>query len=172
MLFTRKGMAVRFDQSAVRAMGRIARGVKGVSLKSDDDLVVGSEVVSGDETVFVVSANGFGKRSKVEDFRQTNRGAGGVKSIIINERNGDVIGAVSVTDDDGMLLMSHKGQTLRLSVDSVRVMGRNTQGVKLVNLKNGEDRLVTMQKLEAFANDADSSVEEEVNEQADPKAEE
>jgi DNA gyrase subunit A len=158
MLFTKKGMAVRFDQDAVRSMGRIARGVKGVSLKTDDDLVVGSEVVSGEETIFVVCENGYGKRSKVEDFRQTNRGAGGVKSIIINERNGDVVGAVSVADEDGMLLMSHMGQTLRLPVASARVMGRNTQGVCLVNLKNAEDRLVAIQKLEAaFEEEAEAS---------------
>ena len=167
MLFTKKGMAVRFDQSAVRAMGRIARGVKGVSLKSADDEVVGSEVVAGDEAIFVVSANGFGKRSNVGDFRQTNRGAGGVKSIIINERNGDVIGAVSVTDQDGMLLMSQKGQTLRLRVDSVRVMGRNTQGVRLLTLKKSEDRLVTMQKLVAFAEEEEADEESPiVNEEA------
>lgn len=147
MLFTRKGMAVRFDQEKVRPMGRAARGVKGATLREDEDYIVGCEVVSGDETVLVVCENGFGKRTQVENYRQTNRGGVGVKSIITSERNGNVAGALCVTDSDGMLMMSASGQAVRITMRDLRVMGRNTQGVKLANLKEG-DCLVAIQKLE------------------------
>ncbi|MEI8365647.1 MAG: DNA topoisomerase (ATP-hydrolyzing) subunit A [Parachlamydiaceae bacterium] len=147
MLFTYSGMAVRFDQCNVRAMGRMARGVKGVTLKSETDFIVGCEVVNGDETVLVVCENGFGKRSLVEDYRQTNRGGVGVRSIITSDRNGNVVGAICVTDKDGMVMISSSGQTVRISMRDLRVMGRNTQGVKLVNLRE-EDRLVAIQKIE------------------------
>lgn len=148
MLFTHHGMAVRFDQSKVRAMGRMARGVKGVTLKDESDYVVGCEVVDGTESVLVVCENGFGKRSLVEDFRQTNRGGVGVRSIITSERNGDVVSALCVADSDDVLLMSAEGQTMRISMRDIRVMGRNTQGVKLVNLKGDNDALLAVQKLE------------------------
>lgn len=147
MLFTHNGMAVRFDESNVRPMGRMARGVKGVTLRDESDYIVGCEVVNGDETVLVVCENGFGKRSLVEDFRQTNRGGVGVRSIITSERNGSVVGALCVADSDGMVMISSSGQTVRISMRDLRVMGRNTQGVKLVNLREG-DYLVAIQKLE------------------------
>ncbi|MDJ0652222.1 MAG: DNA topoisomerase (ATP-hydrolyzing) subunit A [Simkaniaceae bacterium] len=147
MLFTRKGMAVRFDQDQVRAVGRIARGVRGVKLKSESDHVVSCEVVTGHETVLVVCENGFGKRSSVTQFRQTNRGGVGVRSIITSKRNGQVVGALSVGDKDSVVLMANTGQTIRLSMSDIRVMGRSTQGVKVVNLKNS-DILVAMQKIE------------------------
>lgn len=145
MLFTHHGMAVRFDESKVRPMGRTARGVRGATLKNAEDRIVGVEVVNGNETVLVVSENGFGKRSNVEDFRQTNRGGSGVRSIITSERNGNVVAALCVEDTDGIVMMSSLGQTIRISMQNVRVMGRNTQGVKLVNLK--DDTLATVQKV-------------------------
>ncbi len=147
MLFTYKGMAVRFDEKNVRPMGRMARGVKGATLRDDDDFIVGCEVVNGDETILVVCENGFGKRSFVEDFRQTNRGGVGVRSIITSERNGNVIGALCVTDTDGMVMISASGQTVRISMRDLRVLGRNTQGVKLANLRDS-DSLVAIQKIE------------------------
>jgi DNA gyrase subunit A len=146
MLFTKKGMAVRFDHSNARPMGRTARGVRGVRLKSADDRVVGCEVVSGDETILIVCENGYGKRSAVEEFRQTNRGGSGVRSIVISERNGDVVGAVSVGDSDGIIMMSSGGQAIRINMRDTRVMGRSTQGVRLANLRNG-DTLVGIQKV-------------------------
>ena len=152
MLFTHLGMAVRFDESKVRPMGRMARGVKGATLREENDYIVGCEVVNGDESILVVCENGFGKRSQVEDFRQTNRGGVGVRSIITSERNGNVVGALSVTDDDGMVMMSSTGQTVRISMRDLRVMGRNTQGVKLANMKE-DDYLVAVQKLEGSEND-------------------
>ncbi|HSX11170.1 MAG TPA: DNA topoisomerase (ATP-hydrolyzing) subunit A [Chlamydiales bacterium] len=151
MIFTRNGMAVRFDESLVRSVGRVARGVRGVTLKNDTDVVVGVEVVTPEESILVVCENGFGKRSRVDDFRQTNRGGVGVRSIITSERNGLVVGALSVTDSDGVLLMSAEGQAVRIPMRDVRVMGRSTQGVKLVNLKEENDLVVGAQKIEAVA---------------------
>ena len=149
MLFTRNGMAVRFDENLVRAIGRVARGVRGVMLKNETDYVVSCEIVSPDQNVLVVCENGYGKRSLVEDFRQTNRGGVGVRSIITSQRNGLVISAISVKDTDSVVLMSEQGQTLRMSMKDVRVMGRTTQGVRLVNLQN--DKLVAVQKIEEIS---------------------
>ncbi len=151
MLFTRNGMAVRFDQSLVREVGRVARGVRGVTLKNEDDQVVGCEVVTPTESILVVCENGYGKRSQVDEFRQTNRGGVGVRSIITSERNGMVVAALSVTDSDSVLLMSQAGQAVRIPMKDVRVMGRSTQGVRLVNLKEENDIVVGAQKIEAVA---------------------
>lgn len=151
MLFTRNGMAVRFDESLVRAVGRVARGVRGVTLKNTEDKVVGCEVVTPEESILVVCENGYGKRSQVDEFRQTNRGGVGVRSIITSERNGMVVAALSVTDTDGVLLMSQSGQAVRIPMREVRVMGRSTQGVRLVNLKDDSDLVVGAQKVQAVA---------------------
>ncbi|HEY4831426.1 MAG TPA: DNA topoisomerase (ATP-hydrolyzing) subunit A, partial [Waddliaceae bacterium] len=158
MLFTKNGMAVRFDESKVRPMGRMARGVKGVTLKGEDDCVVGCEIVFGNETVLIVCENGYGKRSSVEDFRQTNRGGIGVRSIITSERNGRVVGALCVTDEDGMLMMSSSGQAVRISMKDLRVMGRNTQGVTLANLRE-DDYIIAIQKIESSADESEESNE-------------
>ncbi|MEI8328979.1 MAG: DNA topoisomerase (ATP-hydrolyzing) subunit A [Chlamydiia bacterium] len=147
MLFTRDGMAVRFDQNQVRPVGRVARGVRGASLKNAEDAVVSCEVVNGNESLLIVCDNGYGKRSLVEEFRQTNRGGVGVRSIITSDRNGKVVGAASMTDHDSVLMMSNEGQTLRISMKDVRVMGRSTQGVRLVNLVD-DARIVAIQKIE------------------------
>ncbi len=148
MLFTRNGMAVRFDEAIVRAIGRVARGVRGVTLKNEKDKVVGCEAVHPDESILVVCENGFGKRSQVDSFRQTNRGGVGVRSIITSERNGMVVAAINVKDDDSVLLMSSSGQAVRIPMTDVRVMGRSTQGVRLVNIRD-EDVVVGAQKIEA-----------------------
>lgn len=158
MLFTYDGMAVRFDESDARAMGRMTRGVRGVKLKDEKDYIVGCEVVNGTETVLVVCENGYGKRSSVEDFRHTNRGGVGVRSIITSERNGNVVGALCVTDLDGVVMMSANGQAVRISMRDLRVLSRNTQGVRLANLKD-KDYLIAIQKVEG------SGDAEEENEQ-------
>jgi DNA gyrase subunit A len=156
MLFTRHGMAVRFDQTLVRAMGRTARGVRGVSLKNEEDYVVSCVVVNQEASLLVVCEHGHGKRSKVIDFRQTNRGGKGVRSIITNKRNGLVVGAITVTDDDSALMMSNSGQTLRTSMKDIRIMGRSTQGVKIVQL--GEtDHLVALQRIENIVPEVEST---------------
>lgn len=152
MLFTRNGMAVRFGEELVRPVGRVARGVRGVTLKNQEDRVVGCEVVRPEDTILIICENGFGKRSSVDSFRQTNRGGIGVRSIITSERNGLVISAISLKDDDSILLMSTSGQAVRIPVRDVRVMGRSTQGVRLVNLKNG-DLVIGAQKIEAIADE-------------------
>lgn len=159
MLFTREGMAVRFDESQVRAMGRTARGVRGVMLRKEGDKVVGCEAVTEEDSILVVCDNGFGKRSSVADFRQTSRGGVGVRAIITNERNGLVVGALSVTDDDGMVMISATGQTVRISMRDIRVMGRATQGVKLANLKE-DDQLVSIQRIEASEEESEEEVDE------------
>ncbi|MCH9610026.1 MAG: DNA gyrase subunit A [Chlamydiales bacterium] len=160
MLFTHMGMAVRFDHTEARPMGRTACGVRGVRLKSAEDHLIAAEVVSSEEqSVLIVCEKGFGKRSLVGEFRQTKRGGSGVKSIITSERNGNVIGAVTVADEDGCVMMSESGQTVRISMSDVRVMGRSTQGVKLVNLKSS-DKLLGLVKLEA------QDIEEEELEEA------
>lgn len=158
MLFTRSGMAVRFDEATVRSMGRVARGVKGVTMRDDEDAVVGCEVVSGDESILVVCENGYGKRSSVEEFRQTNRGGVGVRSIITSDRNGLVVGALSVEDNDGIVMMSAQGLTIRIRAGELRVMGRSTQGVRLCNLK-GEDSLVAIQKIEGMGDEEVSEID-------------
>lgn len=151
MIFTRSGMAVRFDESLIRPVGRVARGVRGITLRDEKDIVVGCEVVTPDQNILVVCENGYGKRSNVEDFRQTNRGGIGVRSIIVSERNGSVVAALTVTDKDSVLLMSKMGQAVRIPMQDVRVMGRSTQGVRLVNLKEEDDFVVGAQKIEAGA---------------------
>jgi len=160
MLFTRNGMAVRFNENLVRAIGRVARGVRGVTLKNDTDYVVSCEIVAPEQNVLVVCDNGYGKRSLVDDFRQTNRGGVGVRSIITSQRNGLVVGAVSVTDNDGVVLMSEQGQTIRMSMKDVRVMGRSTQGVRLVNLQ--DDTVVAVQKIENMSQASATQKPEEI----------
>ncbi len=161
MLFTKNGMAVRFDQAQIRPIGRVARGVRGAKLRNENDAVVSCEIVKSDGNLLIVCANGYGKRSEVEEFRQTNRGGVGVRSIITSERNGPVIGAISLTDKDSVVLMSNTGQTLRINMKDVRVMGRSTQGVRLVNLHEG-DALVGMQRIEFL--ESDPTVKETPNE--------
>lgn len=155
MLFTRNGMAVRFDESLVRSVGRVARGVRGVMLKNEKDKVVGCEVVTPEESILVVCEKGYGKRSKVDDFRQTNRGGVGVRSIITSDRNGLVVAALSVTDSDSVLLMTQEGQAVRIPMDDVRVMGRSTQGVRLVNLKDKQDFVAGAQKIESVTEETE-----------------
>ena len=151
MLFTAQGMAVRFDENQVRAMGRTARGVRGVNLAKDNDAVIACEVVNGDESVLIVCQNGYGKRSNVDDFRLTNRGGKGVRSIIVNERNGQVVGALCVTDEDSVVMMSSQGQAIRIPMSDVRVMGRSTQGVRLTNVRD-DNVLIGVQKIEGESN--------------------
>jgi DNA gyrase subunit A len=128
--------------------------VRGVTLKNDSDKVIGCEVVTPEQNILVVCENGYGKRSKVEDFRQTNRGGVGVRSIVTSARNGLVVAALSVTDADSVLLMSAVGQAVRIPMREVRVMSRSTQGVRLVSLKEEKDVVVGAQKIEAVAEEA------------------
>ncbi|MGC1877878.1 MAG: DNA topoisomerase (ATP-hydrolyzing) subunit A [Rhabdochlamydiaceae bacterium] len=171
MLFTKNGMAVRFDQGQVRSVGRIARGVRGATLRDEKDGIVSCVIVNGTESLLVVCGKGFGKRSWVEDFRKTNRGGVGVRSIITSERNGLVVGAVSVTDKDSVVMMSNTGQTLRINMKDVRVMGRSTQGVRLVNLHEG-DYLVGVQKIEHLETEETTAAVEPLSSTPSPTTDE
>ena len=137
LLVSHKGMAVRFNEQDVRSMGRIASGVRGIRL-ADDDEVVGVVVLDSDESILVVTENGFGKRSAVEDYRITKRGGKGVYSIKTSDRNGNVVGALQVTNEDEIMLIADSGKIIRMNMEHLRVIGRNTQGVKLINLEPGE----------------------------------
>lgn len=148
MLFTKEGMAVRFDESDVRSVGRVSRGVIGIRLRDETDAVVASEVVKPGDTVLVVCENGFGKRSLVDEYRHTKRGGLGVKSIIVSERNGLVLSALTVRDTDSVIMVSKQGQTIRISASELRVLGRNTQGVRLARISE-EDLLLAVQKVPA-----------------------
>lgn len=158
MIFTYAGMAVRFDEDEARSMGRVARGVRGIRLRDDQDSVVACEVVQDTDTIVVVCENGFGKRTAVADFRETKRGSMGVRSIITSERNGGVVGALKSQDNEGLLMMSQLGQAVRIPINQMRIMGRSTQGVKLANLKDS-DRVVAIQTVPAGENQEEEGKE-------------
>jgi DNA gyrase subunit A len=139
MLAVRSGKAIRFHEQTVRAVGRTASGVKGITLGGTRDDVVGMVTAKqGEQDILVISENGFGKRSVLDDYRITNRGGKGVKTINITGKTGDLIAIKAVTDDDDLMIITQHGIAIRLAVRGVRVMGRNTQGVKLINLRKGD----------------------------------
>jgi DNA gyrase subunit A len=139
MLAVRSGKAIRFHEETVRAVGRTASGVKGITLGGPRDEVVGIVTVKqGEKDILVISENGFGKRSVLDDYRFTNRGGKGVKTINITPKTGDLIAIKAVTDEDDLMIITQNGIAIRLAVQDVRVMGRNTQGVRLINLRDGD----------------------------------
>lgn len=145
----RNGRAVRFDESEIRAMGRVATGVRGMRLDDDNDEVVGMIVVNDaeNETVMVVSEEGYGKRSQVEDYRKTKRGGKGVKTFSITEKTGHLVAIKNVTDDNDLMIINKSGIAIRLAVSDVRVMGRATQGVRLINLQKKNDVIASVCKV-------------------------
>lgn len=147
MMALRSGKCIRFNEEKVRSMGRTASGVRGVTLASDTDEVVGMICVENeDANVMVVSGKGYGKRSSVADYRITNRGGKGVKTINITDKTGELIAIKNVTDEDDLMIITRKGITIRMHVDILRVMGRATQGVRLINLK-GADEIAAVAKV-------------------------
>ncbi len=139
MLALRSGRAIRFSEQKVRAMGRNASGVRGISLANDADEVVGMVCVDSEEfNILVVSENGYGKRSLLEDYRETNRGGKGVKTITVSEKTGSLIAIKSVQDDSDLIIITRSGILIRMSVADLRVMGRATQGVRLINLRDDD----------------------------------
>ena len=139
MLAARSGKAIRFHENATRPMGRNATGVRGIRIEEQDE-VVGMICVNDDESnVLVVSENGYGKRSHIEDYRITNRGGKGVKTISITDKTGDLIAIKNVTDENDLMIIKKSGVTIRLGVENMRVMGRATQGVRLITLKDNEN---------------------------------
>ncbi|MBL6876611.1 MAG: DNA gyrase subunit A [Flavobacteriales bacterium] len=139
MLAVQSGKAIRFEESKTRPMGRNASGVRGIRLKDKKDEVVGMISVNDmDANILVVSENGFGKRSSLEDYRITNRGGKGVKTISITEKTGKLVSLKSVSDNDDLMIINKSGIAIRMQVEDLRVMGRATQGVKVISLKDGD----------------------------------
>lgn len=136
----RSGRAIRFNESTVRPMGRTATGVRGISLAHDKDEVVGMiSIDSPESTVLVVSEKGYGKRTDIEDYRVTNRGGKGVKTINITDKTGQLVAIKSVTDNDDLMIINRSGIVIRIAMDTLRVMGRATQGVRLITLKESDE---------------------------------
>ena len=136
-LVTKQGLSIHFHESDVRAMGRTAAGVKGISLGEDDE-VVGVAVIKSDASILTVTENGYGKRTEVSEYKLQSRGGKGVFTIKTSERNGNVIGVLPVVDDDQVMLIANSGKVIRMPMDTIRIIGRNTQGVRLINLDEGE----------------------------------
>ena len=141
MIASLSGKAIRFEDEKVRPMGRTASGVRGINLGSDDNEVIGMIVIRDkeNETVLVVSEKGYGKRSSIEDYRITNRGGKGVTTLNVTEKTGKLIAIQSVTDNDDLMIINKSGVTIRTGVSEMRVMGRATQGVRLINLKKNDE---------------------------------
>ena len=131
-------MCIR-DRAKTRPMGRNASGVRGIRLQNEKDEVIGMVSVNDMESnILVVSSNGYGKRSKLDDYRLTNRGGKGVKTISITEKTGDLVAIKNVDDSNGLMIINKSGIAIRMAVENLRVMGRATQGVKLINIKDGD----------------------------------
>jgi len=151
----KSGKAIRFNESKTRAVGRTAMGVKGITLGGPDDEVIGMVCVNDTESsILVVSANGYGKRSAVDDYRITNRGGKGVKTLQITEKTGNLISILNVTDEHDLMIVNKSGITIRMSVEDLRVMGRATQGVRLISLR-GKDEIASVCRVPK-ADDEDS----------------
>lgn len=161
LLADRNGRAVRFNENTVRAMGRVSTGVRGMKLDDGDDEVVGMVVVNKPdvETIMVVSENGYGKRSQVEDYRVTNRGGKGVKTLNITEKTGRLVAIKVVTDDNDLMIINKSGILIRLKVSECRIMGRATQGVRLINLTKKNDVISSVCKV--MSSDLEALVEAE-----------
>jgi DNA gyrase subunit A len=174
MLALKSGKAIRFEEAKTRPMGRNASGVRGITLANDNDEVVGMIAVDDMESnILVVSENGYGKRSSLDDYRITNRGGKGVKTISITEKTGNLVSIKNVTDDDDLMIINKSGIAIRMAVSDLRVMGRATQGVKLINLK-GNDSIAAVAKVmkddEEEVEDINSEVVENQESQEDGTA--
>ena len=161
VLANRNGRAVRFNENTVRAMGRVSTGVRGMRLDGGDDEVIGMVVINRpeEETIMVVSEKGYGKRSLVEDYRVTNRGGKGVKTLGITEKTGRLVAIKVVTDDNDLMIINKSGVVIRLSVQECRVIGRATQGVRLINLAKKNDVIASVCKV--MSSELESIAEEE-----------
>ena len=159
MLALKSGKAIRFEEAKTRPMGRNASGVRGIRLQHDKDEVIGMVSVNDMESnILVVSSNGYGKRSKLEDYRITNRGGKGVKTISITEKTGDLVAIKNVDDSNGLMIINKSGIAIRMAVEDLRVMGRATQGVKLINLKHG-DSIAAVAKVIHEKDDEEQEIE-------------
>lgn len=156
-----EGKAVHFHESDVRPMGRTAAGVRGVTLESDEDKVIGMVCINRpDANLLVVSEKGYGKRSDMEDYRITKRGGIGVKTLAITEKTGKLVAIKQVTDEDDLMIINRSGITIRIKVSELRVMGRNTQGVRLIKL-NDDDQISSVEKIQKIEGDGDGAADGE-----------
>lgn len=147
ILAVKSGKLVRFEETKTRPMGRTASGVRGITLKDDSDEVIGMVTVNDmNSEILVVAENGYGKRSSLDEYRITNRGGKGVKTLNITEKTGKLISINAVTDADDLMIINKSGLTIRMAVEDLRVMGRATQGVKLINIK-GNDSIAAVTKV-------------------------
>ena len=139
MIAAREGKAIRFNESTVRPIGRVGAGVRGISIEESDE-VVGMICVEPDSTqdVLVLSENGYGKRTDLDEYRITNRGGKGVKTINVTEKTGKLISIQAVTDDNDLMIINRSGLTIRTAVSQIRLAGRATQGVRIINLRDGD----------------------------------
>jgi DNA gyrase subunit A len=146
LLANRKGRAIRFSETKVRQMGRVSTGVRGMTLDGGDDEIVGMICMSQESAnnVMVISEKGYGKRSLLDDYRVTNRGGKGVKTINVTDKTGHLVAIKSVNDDNDLVIINKSGITLRLNVTDIRVMGRATQGVRLINLDKRGDEIASV----------------------------
>ena len=166
IMANKNGRAIRFNETAVRAMGRVATGVRGMTLDEDgQDEVVGMVCVkdSENETIMVVSEQGFGKRSDIEDYRKTNRGAKGVKTLNITEKTGKLVAIKTVTEENDLMIINKSGITIRLKVADVRIQGRATQGVRLINLEKRNDEIGSVCKV--MSETEEEEIEQNANNQ-------
>ena len=167
MIATKNGKCIRFPEEKVRAVGRTSIGVRGITLEDNDEVI--GMIIANDlekESVLVVSEKGYGKRTAVEDYRVTNRGGKGVITLNITEKTGKLIAIQNVTDEDGLMIINKSGVAIRMAVEELRVMGRNTQGVKLINLK-GSDEIAAVAKVEMDKDVEDAEEQTEEGENTD-----
>jgi DNA gyrase subunit A len=149
IIANRKGRAIRFNEAKVRSMGRMAAGVKGMTLEAKDDEVIGMVCLKDaeKETILVVSEQGYGKRSKIDDYRITNRGGKGVKTLNVTEKTGPLVSIKSVTDENDLMIINKSGITIRVKVADLHIIGRATQGVRLINLGKRNDEIASVCKV-------------------------
>lgn len=171
MLAVRSGKAIRFNESIVRAIGRTASGVRGIRLGNENDEVIGMICVQDEnEDILVVSENGYGKRSRIEDYRITNRGGKGVKTINVTEKTGSLIAIKSVSDDNDLMIITQNGLTIRLAISSISVLGRATQGVKVINLK-GDNKIASVARVMRTEEVESEETEDGTSEEEQPTTE-
>ena len=171
MIASSNGQACRFNEKEIRSMGRVTRGVIGIRLKSKDDAVVAMAVVSEEGSLLTITVNGFGKRSPIQEYRHTHRGSKGVRTIVTNERNGKVIFVNEVTDDQEIILTTEHGMNVRIPVRDIRSQGRNTMGVRIMRLNEG-DKVVSVTRVmaeedEEEQNENDESAQKQRDDETD-----
>ncbi len=153
-LGTRRGMAIRFNEKNVRPMGRTSRGVRGIALKKEDK-VVGMEVLRGDSTLLSITEHGYGKRSNAAEYRRQTRGGKGIITIKADERNGNVVGIKQVVEEDNLMIITSSGKIIRIGVQNISVIGRNTKGVRLINVAKDERVMGVTRLVERLKNDVE-----------------